>query len=230
MGGLRERKLRRGRIVEEHLRFAVGTLMDHQGARDKVPETLVFGIEQHREHSDSVKAGKVIDDTHQIARDGLERVDGASGIFDDPNAGPALSRGLAFPQNLKDREVTPVHAKKDEDGDRKNPDGRAGPARGSGCHGKAPEEQGKIDDDLNQTIQKDGHEAAADAGHHEFQMDLLGCIDDKLIHDDLRLLAGKASKPLDPPGAASRPGPATAPYIADPNGASGAGPALSSGG
>src|SRR5262249_50000397 len=162
--------------IEESGRFAVGSLVHHNGSSNVVTQPPVLCVQQHGEDAHAVKAGKEINRPHEVSHDGFKGVDGPSGILDHPYSRPALARRLSFPQRLENGVITPIDAEDYQRDYSRPPDGTVGTEEPTGNPEQREEQEDEIENQLDESVKKERHETAADAGHHKFQVDLLRSI------------------------------------------------------
>src|SRR5947209_6559463 len=182
--------------------------MHYECASHKVPQTAIFGVEQHSDNTYAIKAGEEIHYAQEIAGNGLKSINGASGIFNHADASPALARSLPLPKGLKRGEVAPENAEvsNDDDGPHPHPIGADAREQGAGQGGFVKYDQHQIHHDLANGVRKDGHNTAAEVGQAKFKVHLFRGINGKLVnrHDDFYLLVGKEKEPLASPGRSAR--------------------------
>ena len=72
-------------------------------------------------HANGIEAGQIVDDSHQIARQGLNKVDAAARLMDHANAWRRACPECVRSESLKERKVAPLQEENDEKKDADGP-------------------------------------------------------------------------------------------------------------
>jgi len=89
-------------------------LVDHHRAGHEIPQPTALFVQHHADQPHAVNSGHHVDGPHQIPSNRFKWVDGAPAFFDYPNPRNSLPRRLPLPDNLEEREVSPVDGKANE--------------------------------------------------------------------------------------------------------------------
>jgi hypothetical protein len=201
----------------------------HDRSRDEVSQPLLLLVAEHRDHADEIERLGV-HDAQQVARKRLEERDLSARVLDHANLEELFPWSLSIPEGLEEREVTPIQQKVEEDDGGDEPlrrfirigDGWPTASAAVGRHRddhEEQEEQNHHRDKLNDAVDQDRKESAADSGHGKPKLHLLGRFDVKLIGKaavlvhretsipyDLEPLDCAAQGKLEPPGTAATAG------------------------
>ena len=124
-----------------------------------------------------LELGKEIDESFgELGANAFDGGDGPACVFHHSNPGHTLAGRLSMPKDFKRREVAPIHAKQQEDGDAADPGGGK-PLKPN--HRPQPYRQqndGDVQQNLNYSIECEREEAAANAGRRQLHCDLFGSL------------------------------------------------------
>ena len=169
-----------GRLRHRHHRNGQRLLVHHDGAGGQIAEPLVARRDQHRHDADGVDARHLIDHPQQVAEDGFVDPGRAPGDAQHAEADQPLARRLPVPERLEAGEVPVEQQERGDDDDGEEPWAAGLWPQQRPCAGHRREHR-QPDRHLQQHVDRQRQEAAADAGQRELQRDLLRCLDAKLI-------------------------------------------------
>src|SRR3954451_4936245 len=194
--------------VPKRLRLFWCAIVHDDSAGDIIAQTFVLRAEKHAQDTHGVNTRKHIYRSQQIASNCFFGGDFAPGIAYHTNSGLPLARSLTLPKRFENGEVSPIEKKERENIEGNRPLAHLRRQAGTCPKEDHEDEQQHECDELNQCIDEQRHEAAADAGERELELHLFGSVDDKLVEilgHDFYVLAGKAKTILGRAGKASGP-------------------------
>jgi hypothetical protein len=95
--------------------------VNDQGAGDHIAQPLLAASGKDTDCAYQVKAGQHIDDPNEVSAHRFEYANWPAALLDHSQAQHPLTGGLAVPEGLKEREVSPLEQKWDEDHQRDRP-------------------------------------------------------------------------------------------------------------
>ena len=94
------------RYFRPHRSFHIA-LAHHQRSGNHVAQALGSLAHEHGHYAHAIKAGQVVDESHQVARQRFDKVDAGARLMDHANLSHSLAQCASVAEGFKQREVAP---------------------------------------------------------------------------------------------------------------------------